>query len=37
VRGKREPLDVYAIQAAPDVRRINTLRTPVKEPAEVPG
>jgi class 3 adenylate cyclase len=37
VRGKREPLDVYAIQAAPDVRRINTLRAPLKEPAEVPG
>ena len=28
VRGKREPVDVMAIEAAPDVRRINTVRAP---------
>jgi class 3 adenylate cyclase len=33
VRGKREPLDVYAITAMPDVRRITTIRAPVKQPA----
>ena len=28
VRGKREPIDVMAIEAAPDVRRINTVHVP---------
>ena len=28
VRGKREPLDVMAIEAAPDVRRISTVQVP---------
>jgi hypothetical protein len=35
VRGKRDPLDVYAIQTLPSVRRIATIRG-VKEPAELP-
>jgi len=29
VRGKREPIDVMAVQPAADVRRVNTLRSPV--------
>jgi class 3 adenylate cyclase len=35
VRGKRDPLDVYAIQPLPSVRRIATIRG-VKEPAGLP-
>jgi class 3 adenylate cyclase len=38
VRGKREPLQVYAIQAAPEMRRITTTsaRTSVRAPAGLP-
>jgi class 3 adenylate cyclase len=34
VRGKREPLDVFALQATPDVRRVTTA--PIRQPAKRP-
>ena len=36
VRGKREPLAVFAIAPAPDVR-VTTLRATAKTPAEIPS